>query len=261
MNFSEFRQIAESANMMIISKKKLHDLMLKNHLDTSVMRLAGGFAHEFNNQLMGISGYAELLPGERDRKKREEYQKRIILGVEKSRELVDSLLSYARRDTKKSERVDIGELVKKCVKMVDLNFSKSIKTGIEIASSRAIVIGDREELLKMLMNVCLNAVDALPDGGEIFIRTSDRINRDGNMHILVSVSDNGEGIDPTIRETVFEPFFSTRDKSYNSGMGLAASAGIAGSHGGSIWFEPAKGSGTVFYISLPAADQEIKEQQ
>ena len=255
VNFSEFRQIAESANRMIEKKKKLHDLMLRNYLNSSVMRLAGGIAHEFNNQLMGISGYAELLPGENDSRKKEEYLKRILLGVEKSRELVDSLLSYARKDIKRSERVDTGEIIKKCIMLLDLGFNKNIKVSSEIMPG-CIVTGDSEQLFKMLMNISLNSVDALHEEGEILFRTSFSKNRDGKTHVLISVSDSGDGIDPSIRDSIFEPFFTTRENSYNSGMGLAASAGIAGSHGGEIWFESEKGHGTVFYISIPAADQE-----
>ncbi len=255
VNFSEFRQIAESANRMIENKKKLHDLMLKNYLNSSVMRLAGGIAHGFNNQLMGISGYAELLPGENDSCKKEEYLKRILLGVEKSRELVDSLLSYARKDIKKSERVDIGEIIKKCIMLLDLGFTKNINVSSEIMPG-CVVPGDSEQLFKMLMNISLNSVDALQKGGEIFFRTSCSKNRDGKPHVLISISDSGDGIDPSLRDAVFEPFFTTRENSYNSGMGLAAAAGIAGSHGGEIWFESEIGRGTVFYVSLPTADQE-----
>ena len=255
VTFSEFRQIAESANRMIENKKKLHDIMLKNYLNSSVMRLAGGIAHEFNNQLMGISGYAELLPGENDSRKKEEYLKRILLGVEKSRELVNSLLSYARKDVKKSERVDISVIIKKCIMLLDLSFNKNIKVSSEIMPG-CIVTGDSEQLFKMIMNISLNSVDALQKGGEIFFRVSFSKNRSGKPRVIISITDSGDGIDPSLRDTIFEPFFTTRENSYNTGMGLAAAAGIAGSHGGEIWFESEKGRGTVFYISLPAAEQD-----
>ena len=139
--------------------------------------------------------------------------------------------------------------------LLDLSFNENIRVKSEIMPG-CIVTGDSEQLFKMLMNISLNSVDALQKGGEIFFRTSSGKNRYGRPHILVSISDSGDGIDPSLRDAIFEPFFTTRENSYNTGMGLAAAAGIAGSHGGEIWFESEKERGSVFYISLPAAGRK-----
>jgi PAS domain S-box-containing protein len=215
---------------------------------TSVGLLAAGVAHEVNTPLAGISGYVQML----QRKLPETDPRRAILEkIEKqtfrASQIVNSLLNFSRQETGKFRPVDLNSVVDETLSLAEIQLSKrQIEVRTELDDDVP-VVGDPIKLQQVLMNLLLNARDAMPNGGSVRIST---VRQNGNA--VLQVQDTGVGIDSEAIDKVYDPFFTTKGIGKGTGLGLSVSYGIIQEHRGSISVDSTPGSGTVFRISLPA---------
>ncbi len=233
----------------------------------AVGQLAGGVAHDFNNLLAGIIGYAELLeenpslaPAVRD--DATSIKRAALKGADLSR----SLLALARRNTRRDELFDLDTMVRETADLARRTFDRRVE--IELTAQDAPTIrGDRSLLSNALLNLAVNARDAMPDGGALRIRTHlaplDEAFRTQHALpgdapiVLISVSDTGEGMSEAVLEHVFEPFFTTKAPDKGTGLGLAMVYGTVKDHRGAITISSAEGEGTTVTMYLPCVTDVV----
>ena len=217
----------------------------------AVGRLAGGVAHDFNNLLTVIAGYAELVSATLDAADfRADDLGEIKRAAHRASLLTRQLLAFSRKQVLRPEVLDMNAIVRDVGILVRRLIGDGIELVIELAGSPLLVFGDQSQLEQVLLNLAVNARDAMPLGGRLIIRTA------GNAStVFVIVTDNGTGIPPELVNRVFEPFFTTKDVGKGAGLGLSTAYGIIKQSRGDIQVQTALGKGTVFTISLPLARQ------
>ncbi len=236
----------------------------------AVGQLAGGVAHDFNNLLQIIQGNGDMmrLILEADNPARK-YIAEIIKAVDRSRSLVRQLLAFSRKDVPEPRFLDMNELIQNLVNMLQRLIGAHIRLILKCDAPLPPVYADPVQMEQVLINLCVNARDAMPDGGEITIETGIAESEEkmpgntapeskGNC-VAVSVTDTGCGIPPEIQERVFEPFFTTKEVGKGTGLGLATVYAIIEQHKGSIGFSSEAGKGTRFRITLPSAPGRERE--
>jgi PAS domain S-box-containing protein len=224
----------------------------------AIGHLAGGVAHDFNNQLTGIMGYAELLASAIEDPELASYAAHIARASRRSADLTRQLLAFARRGNYQEVAVDVHALLGEVVALLERSLDKRITIHQELAAGSHVVMGDPSQLQNALLNLGINARDAMPDGGALTIRTS--VASAGasttERHLRVVVSDTGTGMSEETLKRIFEPFFTTKAPGKGTGMGLASVYGAVQIHKGTISVESALGRGTTFQIDLPLSDQQ-----
>jgi two-component system, cell cycle sensor histidine kinase and response regulator CckA len=220
----------------------------------AVGRLAGGVAHDFNNLLTVIAGYAELVSATLDTADfRSEDLGEIKRAAHRASLLTRQLLAFSRKQVLRPEVLDINSVVRDVGLIVRRLIGEDIQLVIETAPSTLPVRGDRSQLEQVLMNLAVNARDAMPKGGRLIVRTD---GRDSTVYLIVT--DNGTGMPQAVLDRVFEPFFTTKDVGKGTGLGLSTAYGIVKQTGGDIQVQSEMNKGTVFTISLPMA-RELEE--
>jgi len=215
----------------------------------AVGRLAGGVAHDFNNLLTVIAGYAELVAGTLDAADlRAEDLGEIKRAAHRASLLTRQLLAFSRKQVLRPEVLDMNGIVRDVGTLIRRLIGDGIELVIELAGSPLPVFGDRSQLEQVLLNLAVNARDAMPVGGRLIIRTA------GNAStVFVIVTDNGTGIPAELVNRIFEPFFTTKEVGKGAGLGLSTAYGIIKQSRGEIQVQSAPGKGAVFTISLPVA--------
>lgn len=219
----------------------------------SLGSLAGGVAHDLNNVLAAILSSAEA-----HRRKLEDGDPiaraldTIATACVRGRSVVRSLLYFARPEIDRRGPVDLNAVVREIADLLDRTTLKRIRFRIDLADRLPAVDGDMAALTHALMNVCINAVDAMPDGGELSIRTQVRPDGGASIH----VRDTGEGMTPEIAARAVEPFFTTKTVGKGTGLGLAMVYGAVRAHGGTLTINSAPGEGTEVVLTFPAVTQE-----
>jgi len=234
----------------------------------SIGRLAGGVAHDLNNLLSPILGYSELMLADPAMTEKQQKSANSILQAGlRARDLVRQLLAFSRKQNLAVKSVDISQAVKNFQPLLQRTIRENIDITLALSADPQIVMADIGQLEQVIMNLVVNAADAMPDGGYLTIETS-RIeldasyaqNRQGVMpgnYALLAVSDTGSGMDEQTCKNIFEPFFSTKGE-HGTGLGLATVYGIVKQHGGNVWVYSEPEKGTSFKIYLPLAqDMEI----
>ncbi len=228
----------------------------------AIGQLAGGVAHDFNNVVGAILGWAELgVEQNRATPHVSERFARIREQAERAAALTRELLAFARRQALQPQAVDINAITSGLVSFLDKVIGRDIELKVITAAVDA-VKADPTQLEQVLMNVCLNARDAMPEGGRLLIET-EMVELDDSYcrfypyvtpgrYAVLSVSDTGMGMDPETRERIFEPFFTTKRSGKGTGMGLATAYGIVRQHGGFIHVYSEPGQGSLFRVYLPA---------
>ena len=232
----------------------------------AVGQLAGGVAHDFNNLLQVISGFAEmaLISLNADHPARANIEQVISAG-ERAAGLVGQLLAFSRRQVLRPEDLDLNEVVRSALRMIERTLGEHIRIEFAAGDDLGTVHADRGQLEQVLMNLCINARDAMPGGGVLELATEDVcINaafcdqhawaREGRFVKLV-VSDSGVGMGPVTLDRVWEPFFTTKEPGKGTGLGLATVYGIVRQHDGLVHTESAPGTGTTFEIFVPAIER------
>jgi two-component system cell cycle sensor histidine kinase/response regulator CckA len=235
----------------------------------AVGQLAGGVAHDFNNVVGAILGWAELgFDQSRSYPLIAERFARIREQAERAAALTRELLAFARRQVLQPRTVDLNALTGDLASFLDKVIRKDIELKVVNAPLDPIK-ADPTQIEQVLMNLCLNARDAMPQGGRLMIET-EMVDIDDSYcrfypyvtagrYAVLSVSDTGVGMDAEMRERIFEPFFSTKEKGKNSGMGLATAYGIVKQHGGFIHAYSELGQGTLFRVYLPVGPEHPRD--
>jgi CheY-like chemotaxis protein len=231
--------------------------------------LAGGIAHNFNNLLMGIMGNASLMLYETDRNSRNyERLENIERLVDSGSKLTRQLLGYAREGRYEVRPLSLNQLVKETSDTFG-TAKKEIRVHQELAEDLWGIKADQGQIEQALLNLYVNAADAMPAGGDLFVKTANVAYRDirgkefrprpGN-YVMATVADTGVGMDKETRERIFDPFFTTKGLSKGTGLGLSSVYGTIKAHGGYIEVDSKKGKGTSFKIYLPAAEIELHKE-
>lgn len=231
--------------------------------------LAGGIAHDFNNLLMGIQGRSSLMLVDMNPSDPNiEHLHAINEYIKSATNLTKRLLGFARGGKYEVKPIDINSLVIDSVIMF-ARTRKEIDINTEMHKSPVVVEVDKRQIEQILLNMYLNAWQAMPDGGSLYLRTDvvalDQSDCrphdiDPGIYAKVSVTDTGIGMHESIREQIFDPFFTTKDKSRGTGLGLASAYGIARNHGGVITVYSEVGRGSTFNIYLPLSDKTVFQE-
>jgi two-component system cell cycle sensor histidine kinase/response regulator CckA len=245
-------------------RKQLERQVQQLHKFEAIGRLAGGIAHDFNNVIGAILGWAELCHEEaKPGTHLHERLQKIMDQTKRAAGLTSQLLSFARRQILQPRRIDLNIHVLQGISLLRRVIGEHITVSVQTAHDLHVTLVDPVQADQVLMNLCLNARDAMPNGGQLIIETRNveigdeycclhSYARPGS-YVLLSVSDTGLGMDAETIEQIFEPFFSTKELGQGTGLGLATVYGIVKQHGGFIDVDSAVGKGTAFRIYLPAS--------
>ena len=227
----------------------------------AIGRLAGGLAHDFNNQLQGIAGFAAFVdrdPGLSARARQDVHE--IRKAAERMAGMTQQLLAFSRQQVLVAEVLDLNAAVADSQSLLQRLIGSSIEMVVQLAPGPKWVQVDRAQLLQVLMNLAINARDAMPGGGELVVRTATRTSvpeagaTDGPYAALM-VSDSGSGISPDHLPHIFEPFFTTKETGEGTGLGLATVHGIVSHSRGHVWAESKPDKGTTFIVLLPLTQE------
>jgi PAS domain S-box-containing protein len=234
----------------ITERKRLENQLRHAQRMETVGQLAGGIAHDFNNLLTVIRGFAELLT---QRLETDAVGFRSAVEITRATEqaagLVRQLLAFARRELVEPREVDLNELLPGIEDVLQRVVGAAVQLEIRADAGRAWIRADQGELEQILLNLAVNARDAMPRGGSLVIETSST-----DREVCVSISDSGVGMDEATLARAFEPFFTTKPPGVGTGLGLAAVYGIVERSGGRITLESQPGKGTTALVSLPRVE-------
>ncbi len=235
------------------ARRALEERLAQSRRLEAVGRLAAGVAHDFNNLLTVIFAHAETL-GRHDDPERVIAARAILDAAERATNLTGQLLAYGRRQVLELEVVDIHELLRGSEKLLGRFLGEDVRLTLDLDPQPAFANVDRSQLEQVVLNLIVNARDAMPSGGAVTLRT-----RRGPDTVQISVVDTGLGMSPEVRARIFEPFFSTKDRGQGTGLGLATVLGIVEQSGGRVEVESTPGRGSCFTIILPAVQRARAE--
>ncbi len=235
----------------ITERRALEQRFLQSQKMEVVGRLAGGVAHDFNNVLTAILGFTELASmNVEDRSPARENLAQIRQAALRAASLTQRLLAFSRLQPQQVSAIEVDSLVRRLEPMLQRLIGEDVVLRTLLDARGATVMADATQVEQVLMNLVVNARDALPLGGRIEVTTSRAARADGVGEVVrIRVNDNGTGIDPDMRERIFEPFFT--NKASGTGLGLAISQHIVTQHGGRIEVESKEGQGSAFRVVLP----------
>ncbi|HEX9953871.1 MAG TPA: ATP-binding protein [Allosphingosinicella sp.] len=221
-------------------------------------QLTGGIAHDFNNLLTVIQGSADILrrPGLAE-EKRVRFAEAIVETAGRAAALTAQLLAFARRQPLKPEVIDLNAKIRGMTNLLDRTLGERIRVETALDEALCTVKADPAQLEAALLNVAVNARDAMPDGGTLTISTGQcGLGESAISAVFVAIADTGAGIEPEILERVFEPFFTTKSVGRGTGLGLSQVYGFAAQSGGDVTMTSKVGEGTVVTVILPCSDEE-----
>jgi PAS domain S-box-containing protein len=250
-----------------IQRGQLEEQLRQSQKMEAVGRLAGGVAHDFNNLLTAISGYAELLQGRFDTQDPiRAYVDEILKSSGRAAQLTRQLLAFSRRQVLQPKVLDLNAVVQSMESLLRRLIGEHIDLRTASSPNLSSVRADQGQIEQVIMNLAVNARDAMPEGGQLTIETRNveldpqYNDRHGRMrsgaHVLLSVCDSGSGMDAETQSHLFEPFFTTKDKDKGTGLGLATVYGIVKQSGGDIWVYSEPGRGSCFKIYFPSVGPE-----
>lgn len=259
-------------NTDITQKKQLESQFLRAQRMESIGTLASGIAHDLNNILAPILMSVQLLQIKFPEPQNQRLLATIEANVKRGASLIKQVLSFARGLEGKRTTVQVKHLILEIEHIVKETFPKSIELCTNIASDLWTVSGDPTQLHQILMNLVVNALDAMPNGGILKIDAANSIIDENYLkthidaqvgtYIAIAISDTGTGIEPQVIERIFEPFFTTKNIGKGTGLGLSTVMGIVKSHGGFVHVYSEVGQGTQFKVYLPALPvTELQEKQ
>ena len=252
----------------ITEKKELERRFLRAQRMESIGTLAGGIAHDLNNMLTPVLMSIELLKDNPDDEERDLILNTIEASARRGAEMVRQVLSFARGVEGERTAVEMAPLLQGVEKFANDTFMKNIAVRTAIAPEVSAVLGDVTQLHQVLMNLCVNARDAMPDGGALTIaadlQSIDHIDerlepqaRPGT-YVAIRVADTGTGIPPEILDRIYEPFFTSKPAGKGTGLGLSTSSAIVKSHGGFMRVDTEVGRGSTFTVFLPAQQRDVQ---
>jgi PAS domain S-box-containing protein len=249
-----------------LENRELERRLLHSQKMESLGTLAGGVAHDFNNILTAILGYSNLLSNEINNDDRLlRYVKTIEKSAQRAADLTKQLLGFARKGKVTVKDVNFNTICIDTAELTKKMLQKNVEVVLNLFHNLPPVEGDESQLAQVVMNLAVNARDAMPDGGKLTFTTrmarGEEIKRlklqnGGKSYVVIEVSDTGTGIAPEVMPRIFEPFFSTKEKGKGTGLGLSMVYGIVHNHEGEIEVDSEVGNGSTFRVYLPAKDTE-----
>jgi len=253
----------------VTERRSLEAQLRQSHKMEAVGLLAGGIAHDFNNLLTAISGFTEvtLQTLDDDDRRREDLQE-VAKAARRAAALTRQLLAVSRRQILQPTVLDVNEMVIDVQKLLRRTIPENIDLQLELGSVLDRVQADRGQLEQVVLNLAINASDAMPQGGRLRLVT-DTVDVDevwahlhppmpAGRYVRLTVSDTGTGMTPQTQAHIFEPFFTTKERGKGTGLGLATVYGIVKQSGGFIWVESHVGRGTKFEIYLPVVHETVE---
>jgi nitrogen-specific signal transduction histidine kinase/ActR/RegA family two-component response regulator len=249
----------------VTSRKTLEDQLRQAQKMESLGTLAGGIAHDFNNIIAVMNGYAEfalLNPG--DAALLQKCMREIKKASQRASGLVRQILTFSRKAEVRFAPLDLNQLVRELVALLAETFPRNLTFNFALEENLPPLLADQNQLQQIVLNLCVNARDAMPGGGTITITTT-RVEGaavpaavvGGRACACLAVTDTGTGMTPEVRARIFEPFFTTKAVNKGTGLGLAVVYGIVASHEGTIDVESTPGVGSTFKVFLPLADVAV----
>jgi PAS domain S-box-containing protein len=257
-----------SSGADVTEQRKLEEQYHQAQKMEAVGRLAGGVAHDFNNMLTAILGYCQLLLAELppDDPKRAD-----VLSIhdagENAARLTKQLLAFSRKQLVDPRPLDLNEVIRALPGMLGRIVGEDVRIQLNLAAGLARVTGDRSQMEQVIVNLAMNARDAMPDGGTLLIetanvdldeRTAAPLSLKAGRHVSLTVSDTGTGMSPEVQARLFEPFFTTKESNKGTGLGLATTHGIVTRSGGAVSVKSEPGSGSSFSVYLPQSTPAAK---
>ncbi|HBA71989.1 MAG TPA: histidine kinase, partial [Geobacter sp.] len=261
-----------SAVMEITEQKRLQNQLLQAQKMDVVGQLAGGIAHDFNNMLAGIMAAAELLKRRLEHDdKNSKLAATIIEAATRSADLTSELLTFSRKGTAVSSPIRINDTIIAVMSLLKRTIDKQIQLTSRLDQGNPVIMGDQTQLQNALLNLGVNARDAMSQGGTLTyattVKTLDEasfhsmgISRAAGRYLEITVSDTGDGMTNQVLQHIFEPFFTTKGVGKGTGLGLASVYGAVKSHGGEISVQSQPGAGSVFRIFLPLVSGDPNRQ-
>lgn len=256
----------------ITEKRRLEQQVLQAQKMESLGTLAGGIAHDFNNILAGILGYASFLKSklspDHDFFK---YVDTIERSAIRAADLTSKLLAFTRGDKVNYKPLNINKLIRETLEIIRHTIDKSISVETKLDESLPTIVGDVGQIQQVVMNLCVNARDAMSGGGKLIIVSEKALSADvdpqrpadakAGMYVKISVSDSGTGMDKEVLARIFDPFFTTKAKGQGSGLGLSVVYGIVKGHEGFVTVSSQPGQGSMFNAFFPVSGKpEIQEK-
>ena len=251
----------------ITERKRLEQELRQAQKMEGLGTLAGGIAHDFNNLLAIINGYAEFcLVHNADAAQVRKSLQEIHRAAQRASGLVRQILTFSRKNEVKFAPFDLNQHVRDLVALLAETFPRTVTFDVRLGDKLPPLLADQNQVQQILLNLCVNARDAMPSGGSITVSTmlrhgADLANVTGvdprKTYACLRVADTGTGITPEVRARLFEPFFTTKPGTQGTGLGLAVVYGIVTSHKGFIEVESVLGAGSTFIVGLPLAEQII----
>lgn len=248
-------------------RENLEQRLFQTQKLESIGRLAGGVAHDFNNLLTPIMGYAEMLRSSCNQDERNQQRLEGILEAARSaRDLTRQLLAYSRRQHLEMKVYDLNEIIDSFASVLRRTVRENVQIALNLDEASYYIHADKVQLEQILMNLAVNAQDAMPNGGDLTLETAvvsldaaaaDQYGLTPGGYVLLTVSDTGCGMTEEVCRQIFDPFFTTKDIGLGTGLGLATVFGIIKQHGGHIAVSSEPGHGTVFKLFFPRLDDHI----
>ncbi|MBE2285642.1 MAG: PAS domain-containing protein [Prosthecobacter sp.] len=258
-------------NTDISQRKQLEEQFLRAQRMESIGTLAGGIAHDLNNVLTPILMSLELLRLGEQNERRLSVINTIESSANRGADMVRQVLSFARGVAGRQVELQVRHLLREMEKIINETFLKTIRVVCDVPSDLWTVTGDPTQLHQVLLNLCVNARDAMPNGGLLTLSaenvkvdeqyTSLNLDARPGPHVLIKVTDTGSGMPPEIVRRIFEPFFTTKDIGQGTGLGLSTSLAIIKSHQGFVQVRSEPGEGTTFSLFLPARTSPSADQE
>jgi PAS domain S-box-containing protein len=248
-------------------RKKLEAQFLQSQKMDAVGQLAGGVAHDFNNLLGGIVGYADLLMMDLPPESVEaNYTEEILTAASRAADLTRQLLTFSRRGRSQTVNVDVHSILDEAVALLQRSIDKNIDVAKHFEASPAVVSGDPTELQSAILNLAINARDAMPEGGQLTLSTRTVLLDElycsehaeevsPGLYVEIDVTDTGVGMDIDVQQHLFEPFFTTKEQGKGTGLGLASVYGCIKDHLGAIRVYSEPGLGSTFKMLLPLSSE------
>lgn len=250
----------------VTERKEMEQQLRQAEKMQAIGQLAGGVAHDFNNCLSGILGFAQVIEEDAGDEKIVGYAGRIVRSSRRARDMVSQLLAFAREGHPSIQPVDVHELIDEVNLFIDHSLDKRITVVRELTAKSAVIVADASQIQNALLNIAINARDAMPDGGRMVFRTSECVvtpdesaarpyRVEPGNYLKIGISDTGTGMDAETLRHIYEPFFTTKRRQGGTGMGLAVVYGVVKRHRGFIEVESAVGKGSVFEMYFPLSEE------